>query len=220
MTFSLGTATARPGEITYGEYDLIEHPLSGQDRLPVIIAQGKTDGPTFWITAGIHGPEHTGLQVIHQLITPEMVRILRGTIVAIPALSPTGLQMANREPYYHDGDPNRLFPDGKPKKPLDPDKEPPSALEEAYAALFEHVRATAHLFFDLHCAAINSVSFVFRDRVLYRKDEEGAKEKAEAVDAKLAEMCAAYGHSIVNEFPVEKYLDQKARGNRSWASRS
>ena len=46
---------------------------------------------------------HTGLQVIHQLITPEMARNLRGTIVAIPALSPTGLQMAKREPYYHDG---------------------------------------------------------------------------------------------------------------------
>jgi len=60
----------------------------------------------------------------------------------------------------------------------------------------------------------------FATGVLYRKDEEGAKEKAESMDTKLAEMCAAYGHSIVNEFPVEKYLDQKARGNRSWASRS
>ena len=209
MTITLGTATARPGEITYGEYDLIEHPISGKDRLPVIIAQGHREGPTFWITAGIHGPEHTGLQVIHRLITPELVRDLCGTIVSIPALSPTGLQMAQRGPYYYPEDPNRLFPDGKLKKALDPDKTPPSALEEAYAVLFEHIKATAKQYFDLHCAAINSVSFVFRDRVLYRKDEVEAKVKAEAVDGKLGEMCAAYGHSVVNEFPVEKYLDEK-----------
>ena len=72
MTFSLGTAVARPGEITYGEYDLIEHPISGQDRLPVTpalragahlhcaqaqvsVARGKTHGPTFWITAAHRG---------------------------------------------------------------------------------------------------------------------------------------------------------------------
>lgn len=209
MTITFGTATARPGEITYGEYDLIKHPISGPDRLPVIIAQGKSDGPTFWVTAGIHGPEHAGLHVIHRLITPELVGELRGTVVAIPALNPTGLQMMERGPYYHDGDPNRLFPDGRPKKPLDPDKEPPSALEEAYERLFEHIKATANFYFDLHCAATDSVSFVFRDRVLYRKDEDGAKIKAEALDAKLGEMCAAYGHSVVNEFPVEKYLDEK-----------
>jgi predicted deacylase len=209
MTLTLGTASARPGEIVYGTYDLIEHPISGKDHIPVILAQGQADGPTFWITAGIHGPEHTGLQVIHRLITPELVNKLCGTIVAIPALSPTGLQMAQRGPYYYSDDPNRLFPDGKPKKPLDPDKTPPSALEEAYAVLFGHIKATANLFFDLHCAAINSVSFVFRDRVLHRKDEAEDKVKAEEVDRKLAEMCAAYGHSVVNEFPVEKYLDEK-----------
>ncbi len=211
MTITLGTAIARPGEITYGEYDLIEHPISGKDRLPVILAQGTPNGPTFWITAGIHGTEHAGLQVIHQLITPELVRDLHGTIVAIPALSPTGLQMLERQPYYLDGDPNRLFPDGKPKKPLDPDKTPPSALEEAYERLFEHIKATANLYFDLHCAATNSISFVFRDRVFYRKDGNAEKNKAEAqaLDAKLAEMCVAYGHSVVHEFPVEKYIDEK-----------
>ena len=211
MNITLGTCIARPGEITYGEYELIKHPISGQDHLPIIIAQGTRDGPTFWITAGIHGPEHAGLQVIHRLVTPELVRDLRGTLVAIPALSPTGLQMAQRGPYYYDGDPNRLFPDGKPQKPLDPDKTPPSILEEAYAQLFEHFKATANLYFDLHCAATNSISFVFRDRVLYRTDENEAhnRAEAEAIDVKLAAMCAAYGHSVVNEFPVEKYLDDK-----------
>jgi len=223
VSLTLGTATAQPGEITYGEFDLVEHPLGGSDRLPVILAQGQHDGPTFWLTAGIHGVEHAGIQVIHRLLTPELVRDLRGTIVAIPALNPAGLRTMKREAYYHDGDPNRLFPDGKPPKMDDPDKEPPSALETAYARLFEHIQATANCYLDLHCAATNSISFVFRDRVLFRRDsiarnrarqakdehETENRAQAEAVDAKLGEMCAAYGHSVVNEFPVEKYLDEK-----------
>ena len=211
MSLTLGAAVARPGEITYGEFDLVEHPLGGSDRLPVILAQGRQDGPTFWLTAGIHGVEHAGIQVIHKLITPELARDLRGTIVAIPALNPAGLRTMQRLAYYHDGDPNRLFPDGKPRKPPDPDKEPPSALELAYVRLFEQIQKTASYYFDLHCAGTGSVSFVFRDRVLYRKDGDEAKNKAEAeaLDARLAEMCAAYGHSVVCEFPVERYLDEK-----------
>ena len=211
MSLTLGAAAARPGEITYGEFDLVEHPLGGSDRLPVILAQGRQDGPTFWLTAGIHGVEHAGIQVIHKLLTPELVRDLRGTIVAIPALNPAGLRTMQRQAYYHDGDPNRLFPDGKPRKPPDPDKEPPSALELAYARLFEQIQKTASYYFDLHCAGTGSVSFVFRDRVLYRKDGDEAKNKAEAeaLDARLAEMCTAYGHSVVCEFPVERYLDEK-----------
>ena len=45
-----------------------------------------------------------------------------------------------REAYYHHGDPNRLFPDGKPGRAFDPDVEPPSILEQAYTRLFEEVR--------------------------------------------------------------------------------
>jgi hypothetical protein len=51
MNITLGTCIARPGEIAYGEYELIKHPISGQDHLPIIIAQGTRDGPTLWITA-------------------------------------------------------------------------------------------------------------------------------------------------------------------------
>lgn len=206
---TLGTASSRPGEITYGDFDLLAHPTGGVDRLPVVLAQGCQDGPAFWITAGIHGPEHAGIQVIHRLITPDLVRDLRGTIVAIPALCPGGLVMSRREPYYYDGDPNRLFPDGRPRRAPDPDKEPPSALEQGYARLFDEIRRTGQFFVDLHCAATGSISFVFRDRVLYRKDRPGDKEQAEALDAQLAEMSAAYGHSIVNEFSPDKYLDEK-----------
>jgi hypothetical protein len=214
MPLSLGTAKASPGRIRYGAYDLVEHPTGGMDRLPVVLAQGDPRGPVFWLTAGIHGPEHAGLLVIHQLVTRDLVKNLHGTIVALPALNPAGLRTMQRQAYYHDGDPNRLFPDGKPVRKPDPDEDPPSSLERAYTRLFGEIRATADFMIDLHNAWTGSVSFVFRDRVFYRDDGPARKRKAaraaaERVDAKLAAMCAAYGHSVVQELTVKKYLKEK-----------
>ena len=208
MTLTVGTTTARHGEIVYGEFPLVQHPVGGADALPVIIAQGAEDGPVFWITAGIHGIEHAGIQVIHKLVTPELVKNLRGTLVAIPGLNPAGLRTLQRQAYYYDGDPNRLFPDGREPKP-DPDKDPPSALEQAYARLFDEIKKSANLFFDLHCMSVGSLSFVFRDRVLYRKGDEAAKQRAEATSAKMEEMARAYGHTMTADFSVSKYIDEK-----------
>ena len=67
MPISLGTAKASPDRISYGTYDLLEHPTGGIEQLPVVIAQGSPRGPVFWLTAGIHGNEHAGLQVLHLL---------------------------------------------------------------------------------------------------------------------------------------------------------
>jgi uncharacterized protein len=214
MPLSLGTAKAKPGHITYGTYDLVAHPTGGMDRLPVVVTQGDPTGPVFWVTAGIHGPEHAGLQVLHQLITRDLARQLHGTIIAIPALNPAGLRTMQRQAYYHEGDPNRLFPDGKTRRRLDPDMDPPSSLEQAYTRLFAEIQNTADYMIDLHNAWTASVSFVFRDRVFYRADGPATKRKAaraaaEKLDAKLAEMCAAYGHSVVNEMGVDRYLAER-----------
>ncbi len=208
MSLTLGTAQSERGKITYGEYPLVRHPIGGADALPVIIAQGQGDGPVFWVTAGIHGIEHAGLQVIHRLITPELLADLRGTLVAIPGLNPAGLRTLQRRAYYHDGDPNRLFPDGRTPF-TDPDKAPPSALEQAYGQLFEEIKQSASYFFDLHCISIGSLSFAFRDRLLYRKGDEAARQRAEATSAKMEAMAHAYGHTLIADFAVSKYIDEK-----------
>src|SRR5688572_1739163 len=107
---TIGTAAARPGEITYGTFQAVSLPTGGQDDFPVIIAQGKQDGPVMWVTSGIHGGEHTGIITIHQLITADLVNDLRGTVIAVPVLSPGGLRTKQRMPYYLQADPNRLWP--------------------------------------------------------------------------------------------------------------
>ena len=217
---SLGTATAQPGTIQYGRWEALCHPTGHVEFLPVIVAQGKEDGPCLWLTAGIHGPEQAGPPVIYRLIIQELVDNMKGTIVAIPALSPAGLRTKVREPYHAPTDPNRLWPDGKPAKPPDPDKEAPSSLEVAYERLFEEIKASADYLIDYHNAWTGSIPFSIRDRVLYRPGEsvEENKAKATALASKLDEMLDAFGLTIVNEFPAAKYIDEKLHRSTSGAA--
>jgi len=215
----LGTATSKPGTIQYGQWDALTHPTGHAEFMPVIIAQGKEDGPCIWLTAGIHGPEHAGPAVLYKLITQDLVDRMKGTIVAIPALNPAGLRTMRREPYHAPNDPNRMWPDGKPEKPQDPDKDPPSSLEKAFKRLFDEIAASADYMIDYHNAWTGSISFVFRDRVMYRADQDADQHKAEAeaLAAEQDEMIRAYGHTVVNEFPVEKYIDEKLHRSASGA---
>jgi predicted deacylase len=123
----------------------IEHPL--------IIAQGRRDGPCLWITTGIHGPEHTGLNVMHQVVTPALVRRLRGTVVAVPALNPAGLRTAERRLTLHD-DPNRLFPHSQPPDPDDPPAPKPPTPSTAGSH-------SADYLIDIHNAWVGSLPFIF-----------------------------------------------------------
>lgn len=223
MAIKLGTAKAVSGHLSYGTFDLLEHPTGGVEQLPVVIAQGNSRGPTFWLTAGIHGNEHAGLQVLHLLLTRELAKRLHGTIICIPALNPAGLRTMKREAYYHHGDPNRLFPDGQPRKAPDPDMPSPSVLELAYTRLFDEVKATADFWIDLHNTWTGSVSMVFRDRVYYRDDgspaaNKTARAEAEKLDARIERMCRAYGHSVLNEMGCEAYLDEKLHRSTTGAA--
>lgn len=219
-TITIGSARAVPGTIQYGRWEALQHPTGHRENLPVIIAQGEQEGPCIWLTAGIHGPEHSGPLVLYDLISPELVAALRGTIVALPALNPAGLRTARREPYHAPKDPNRLWPDGRPPRPPDPDKDPPSSLEKAYARLFDLILESADYLIDFHNAWIGSIPFAFRDRVLYHDDQEAEanRARAEKLSATQQEMLVAYGHTVVIEFPPEKYIDDKLHRSTSGAT--
>jgi predicted deacylase len=222
MTSSLtiGTATARTGTIQYGRWEALSHPTGHTEFLPVIIAQGKEEGPCIWLTAGIHGPEQAGPAVIYRLITQKLVDQLRGTIVAIPALNPAGLRTMERRPYHVDDDPNRLWPDGKSEGHRDPDKGFPSSLETAFKRLFASIASSADFLIDYHNSWTGSISFAIRDRILYRTDEDAAGNQAgaEKLAAQLDSMLRAYGHTTVNEFAVDKYIDMKLHRSTSAAA--
>ena len=74
----VGSAKSQRGKAVTGWIDAVSLPTGGFDRFPVIIAQGhEDDGPVMWITAGIHGGEHTGVIAAQQIISPSLVSSMR-----------------------------------------------------------------------------------------------------------------------------------------------
>ncbi len=211
-SFTIGTATAQPGEIVTGWFEAIPLPTGGTDCFPVMIAQGvDPDGPVLWLTTGIHGDEHTGLIVIHNLITPELVASMRGTLIAVLALSPAGMRHRSRTAVYHGGDPNRAFPRPVPQTPVSRESHPISGLETAYKRLYRVISdSQPAALLDLHNAAIGSIPFAFRDPVFYgkRRNMGMTRVEAEALQDRVGEMLDAFGFTIINEFVSDSYISR------------
>lgn len=81
-------------------------------EVPVIIERAKTSGPTVLLTAGIHGDEVNGVEIVRQIIAKGINKPKRGTIICIPVINIFGFLHAQRE--FPDGrDLNRVFPGTK-----------------------------------------------------------------------------------------------------------
>jgi hypothetical protein len=78
-------------------------------EIPVIIERAKIPGPTVLMTAGIHGDEINGVEIVRQIIAKKINKPKRGTIICIPILNIFGFLNADRA--FPDGrDLNRVFP--------------------------------------------------------------------------------------------------------------
>jgi hypothetical protein len=80
--------------------------------VPVIIERSKKPGPVVLITAGIHGDELNGVEIVRQFLARKMNKPLKGTTICIPVLNVFGFLNMQRE--FPDGrDLNRIFPGAK-----------------------------------------------------------------------------------------------------------
>lgn len=81
--------------------------------VPVIVIKGTKPGPRLLVTAGIHGDELNGIDVIHRLASIEPAT-LAGTLVMVPGLNTPGLLQSIREwtPDFSRASPNlnRVMP--------------------------------------------------------------------------------------------------------------
>ena len=81
-------------------------------EVPVIVERAKKPGPTVLITAGIHGDEVNGVEIVRQLIAKGINKPVKGTIICIPVINIFGFIHMDRE--FPDGrDLNRAFPGSK-----------------------------------------------------------------------------------------------------------
>lgn len=80
--------------------------------VPIIVERGLEEGPCLLLTAGIHGNEVNGVEIVRQIIAKGYNRPQRGTVICIPVINVFGF--LNQERKFPDGrDLNRMFPGTK-----------------------------------------------------------------------------------------------------------
>lgn len=135
--------------IAPGTRETVDLPVSVlYDHTPVTMSahviHGRRAGPTVAVTAGIHGDEIIGVEILRRLLTQPSLTRLRGTLIVVPVVNTYGFLARSR--YLPDRrDLNRCFP-GHPSGSL--------ASRLAHLLMTE-VIARADLGIDLHSAAVH-----------------------------------------------------------------
>jgi uncharacterized protein len=81
-------------------------------KIPIIVERSKFHGPTILLTAGLHGDEINGIEIVRQIITQKINKPKIGTVICIPVINIFGFLNQTRE--FPDGrDLNRVFPGSK-----------------------------------------------------------------------------------------------------------
>ncbi|SIO44417.1 hypothetical protein SAMN05444722_2190 [Rhodovulum sp. ES.010] len=142
--FEMDGETVAPG--TRRTVDLPVAMLS--DHTPVTmsahVVHGRRAGPVVFVTAGIHGDEVIGVEIVRRLLSLPVLKSLRGTLIAIPIVNAFGFLNLSR--YLPDRrDLNRCFPGSAEG----------SMAGRLSHLVMEQVVARADLGIDLHSAAIH-----------------------------------------------------------------
>jgi predicted deacylase len=113
-------------------------------KSPIVVIRGTQPGPTLCLTAGVHGDELNGVEIVRRILDETKPSDLHGTIVGAPIVNIQGFERSSR--YLPDRrDLNRYFP-GRP--------DGSSASRIAYA-FFESVVRLCDALVDLHTGSFH-----------------------------------------------------------------
>jgi predicted deacylase len=166
---TIGSAISKPGSIAKGVLKTGDYPDGQPVNIPVIIAQGTTEGPVLWLHGCVHGNEYCGTFIIHELMRNLDVSRLSGTVVALPILNINAFRSVQRmSPFegYGGGDLNRCFPG-----------DPAGSLTQQIAhAIYSNLRRHADYLVDFHTAMTPDVRWA-----LYANAPGEVGSKAEGI---------------------------------------
>lgn len=101
-----------PGESKTINMEIAKLQTMTKLKIPIIVERSKKPGPTVLFSAGLHGDEINGVEIVRQLITQKINKPSCGTIICIPVLNVFGFVNQSRQ--FPDGrDLNRVFPGSK-----------------------------------------------------------------------------------------------------------
>jgi predicted deacylase len=104
----LGTR-AEPGSRVDARWQVGESFDGSVVQTPVVLVHGLEPGPRLCLTAGVHGDELNGVEVVRRVVNDTDPKILKGTLIAVPIVNLMGFARGSR--YLPDRrDLNRFFP--------------------------------------------------------------------------------------------------------------
>ena len=104
--------TIHPGEFKEININIARLPSRTQIDTPIYVYRSLEDGPVLALTAGMHGDEINGMEIVRRIIDAGHHKVLRGTTVCMPVINVYGFLNYSRE--VPDGkDVNRSFPGSK-----------------------------------------------------------------------------------------------------------
>ena len=175
---AVGEITAAPGQAARG-FLTTDVGRGVTVRMPVVVINGKTDGPVFAVTAGVHGAEYPGIEAAIRLSRMLNPTDVRGAVIVVPLVSVPAFQ--RRAIYVNPLDGinfNRVCPGN-----------PVGTITEIMAdLLFKNVIAQADYYMDLHGGDMIEALIPF---TLYYKSGN------ETVDAASRTLAEAYGIPII-----------------------
>ncbi len=174
----VGGVEVRPGRKMRLELPFARNATGSAESLPVSVVNGRSAGPTVWMSAAIHGDELNGIDIVRRVLGVLDAKSLRGAMVAVPIVNPLGFTIESR--YLPDRrDLNRSFP-GSAR----------GSTASRLANLFmEQIVSQCSVGFDLHTATnhrinvpqirtdINDVSSVKLARAFGADFTIGAKQR-------------------------------------------
>ena len=102
----------QPGEFKEININIARLPSRTQIDTPIYVYRSMEDGPVLALTAGMHGDEINGMEIVRRIINKGHHKVKRGTTVCMPIINVYGFLNYSRE--VPDGkDVNRSFPGSK-----------------------------------------------------------------------------------------------------------
>ncbi len=148
------SVSPRPGHRSCERVHIGDFADGSPVSLPVAVLAGRSDGPTLYVQAGVHGDEHTGIDIAWRLIQETDLDTLAGTLVVVPIANPPAYLTRSRGYMLEERflqDVNRLFPGNRQ-----------GLLSERIAAvLFEDFVMQADFSVDIHCPLDGSEMVTF-----------------------------------------------------------
>ncbi len=137
--------------------------------MSVHVIHGRRDGPTMFVSAGVHGDEVIGVEIVRRLLRTPVLSTLRGTLLVVPIVNTYGF--LNHSRYLPDRrDLNRSFP-GRPSGSL------ASRLANQFVT---EIVDRSDFGIDLHSAAIHRTNLA---QIRISPDNPKTREMAQAFGA-------------------------------------